>query len=390
MQINVNLPVEQRLANALAECERLRVENQQLRERLGLPEAEAATQSTNGSTEFNSTLAAVTSKSGADEKVKLFRSLFRGREDVYAARWEGRNGKIGYSPAYRKTWSNSFQKRPDEPKEYFPLTDQVIHDHLTGKLTVGVYPLLTDETRWFLAADFDKATWQDDVQAFLQTCADWKIPAALERSRSGRGGHVWIFFDAPLPAGLARKLGAAILTRTMERRHQLGLDSYDRFFPSQDTMPKGGLPFETEVERQPLLHQQHRPAVDDPHRPPLLVLEFIVKVPRPVMQVFCGRLVNLLEQAFPRGTRSEQGAGFIQQGAGCALGLAFATRCPARQPQTKGGQPTRNFKPFLQHRQARQRCVALRVQVLDDLQNFFRNGGAHGQQATSAGWFSQL
>ena len=116
----------------------------------------------------------------------------------------------------------------------------MIHDHLTGKLTAGVYPLLTDETCWFLAADFDKATWQDDVRAFLQTCADWKIPAALERSRSGRGGHVWIFFDAPLPAGLARKLGAAILTRTMERRHQLGLDSYDRFFPSQDTMPKGG------------------------------------------------------------------------------------------------------------------------------------------------------
>jgi len=182
----------------------------------------------------------VSAKSSPDEKVKLFRSLFRGRDDVYAVRWEGRNGKTGYSPAYQKTWSNPFQKKPDAPKEYFPLTDQVIQDHLTGELTAGVYPLLTDETCWFLAADFDKATWQDDVPAFLRTCADWHIPAALERSRSGRGGHVWIFFDAPLPAGLARKLGAAILTRTMERRHQLGLDSYDRFFPSQDTLPKGG------------------------------------------------------------------------------------------------------------------------------------------------------
>jgi superfamily II DNA or RNA helicase len=236
----VSFSVEQRLADALAECERLRVENQQLRERCGLPQVETAAQSTANTVEFDSTSATVTSKSSSDEKVKLFRSLFRGREDVYAVRWEGRNGKTGYSPAHRKIWSNSFQKRPDEPKEYFPLTDQVIHDHLTGKLTAGVYPLLTDETCWFLAADFDKATWQDDVRAFLQTCADWKIPAALERSRSGRGGHVWIFFDAPLPAGLARKLGAAILTRTMERRHQLGLDSYDRFFPSQDTMPKGG------------------------------------------------------------------------------------------------------------------------------------------------------
>jgi hypothetical protein len=159
---------------------------------------------------------------------------------VYALRWEGRNGKAGYSPACRKVWSNPLSNRPNKPKDLFPLTDQVIHDHLTGKITAGVYPLLTNETCWFLAADFDKATWQDDVRAFLQTCAEWNIPAVLERSRSGRGGHVWFFFETPLPAYLARKLGAAILTRTMERRHQLGLDSYDRFFPSQDTMPKGG------------------------------------------------------------------------------------------------------------------------------------------------------
>jgi hypothetical protein len=236
----VSLSLEQRLAAALAECERLHVDNQQLRARLNLPQVETAAVQSTASIDLNSIAAMVTSKSSSNEKVKLFRSLFRGREDVYATRWEGRNGKTGYSPAHRKIWSNSFQKRSDEPKEYFPLTDQVIHDHLTGKLTAGVYPLLTDETCWFLAADFDKTIWQDDVRAFLQTCADWKIPAALERSRSGRGGHVWIFFDAPLPAGLARKLGAAILTRTMERRPQLGLDSYNRFFPSQDTMPKGG------------------------------------------------------------------------------------------------------------------------------------------------------
>jgi superfamily II DNA or RNA helicase len=173
--------------------------------------------------------------------VKLFRSLFRGRDDVYAVRWEGRNnGKAGYSPAHRRVWGIHNQKNPDPPKEYFPLTDQVIHDHLTGKLTAGVYPMLTDETCWFLAADFDKATWQEDVGAFLHTCGEWQVPAVLEKSRSGRGGHVWLFFEAPLPASLARKLGAAILTRTMEHRHQLGLDSYDRFFPSQDTMPKGG------------------------------------------------------------------------------------------------------------------------------------------------------
>jgi hypothetical protein len=182
----------------------------------------------------------VTGKSTPDEKVKLFRNLFRGREDVYALRWEGRTGKTGYSPACRKVWGNPLSKHPDKLKKYFPLTDQVIHDHLTGKITAGIYSLLADETCWFLAADFDKTTWQDDVQTFLHTCTEWEVPAVLERSRSGRGGHIWIFFKAPLPARLARKLGAAILTRTMEQRHQLGLDSYDRFFPSQDTMPKGG------------------------------------------------------------------------------------------------------------------------------------------------------
>ena len=225
-----------RLAEALAECERLREENRQLRGRLELPVPEVAAPPAAASAPAG----AVTAKSSPEEKVKFFLSLFRGREDVYAVRWEGRNGKAGYSPACRRVWGKPFPKHSEEPQEYFPLTDQVIQDHLMGKLTAGVYPLLADETCWFLAADFDKTTWQEDVRAYLQTCGEWKVPALLERSRSGRGGHIWIFFAAPLSARLARKLGAAILTRTMERRHQLGLDSYDRFFPSQDTMPKGG------------------------------------------------------------------------------------------------------------------------------------------------------
>ena len=103
-----------------------------------------------------------------------------------------------------------------------------------------MYPLLLDETCWFLAVDFDKKTWQEDSRAFMDTCRELNVPAALERSRSGNGGHVWIFFDRAIPAITARKLGCVILARAMERRHQLGLDSYDRFFPSQDTMPKGG------------------------------------------------------------------------------------------------------------------------------------------------------
>ena len=227
---------ESKLAEAFAECERLREENRLLRGRLKLTTRESATEPP-----AEPALAcSVSAKSSPEEKVALFRSLFRGREDVYAVRWEGRNGKAGYSPASRRVWGGSIPLDSDSPREYLPLTDQILHDHLTGRITAGVYPMLTDETCWFLAADFDKATWQEDVRAYLHTCIEWNVPALLERSRSGRGGHVWVFFAAPLPARLARKLGAAILTRTMERRHHLGLDSYDRFFPSQDTMPKGG------------------------------------------------------------------------------------------------------------------------------------------------------
>src|SRR6516225_1927596 len=183
----------------------------------------------------------------ARKRIALFRGLFRGREDVYARRWENADGRHGYSPAAVKDWKAIRESRPEERKKvdqktrrFLPLTDAVIENHLLGTETVGVYPLLPDETCWFLAADFDKKTWEYDALAFLETCRELNVPAALERSRSGKGGHVWIFFERPLPAITARKLGCALLTRTMERRHQVGLDSYDRFFPNQDTMPKGG------------------------------------------------------------------------------------------------------------------------------------------------------
>ena len=182
-----------------------------------------------------------------EEKVRLFRELFRGREDIYALRWESPDGRKGYSPKSERDWKayhaakqEDRQRVDKETRKYLPLTDAVIRSHLTGEVTIGVYPLLLDETCWFLAADFDKKAWQEDAAAFLASCRDWDIPAALERSRSGKGGHIWIFFERAVAAALARKLGSALLTRTMERRHQIGLDSYDRFFPNQDTMPKGG------------------------------------------------------------------------------------------------------------------------------------------------------
>ncbi len=220
------------LKAALEECARLREENKNLRSRFGVPEqmpkpAEAPIFS-------------------VEDKVALFRSLFRGREDVYPVRWESKTGASGYSPACANEWRRPLCVKPRircsecENRELLPVTNELIQAHLSGKPTIGVYVLLPEETCWFLAVDFDKTTWKEDALAFLKTCEELNVPAALERSRSGNGGHVWIFFDSPLQAALARKLGSAIITYTMERHPQLGLSSYDRLFPSQDTMPKGG------------------------------------------------------------------------------------------------------------------------------------------------------
>ncbi|MBF0268883.1 MAG: DEAD/DEAH box helicase family protein [Alphaproteobacteria bacterium] len=195
----------------------------------------------------------VTGNSSPADKVSLFRSLFRGREDVFPKRWTNlKSGKSGYSPACANEWVTRLCGKPkvkctDCPnRRFLPVTDAVVAQHLRGEgldgrdFTIGVYPLLADETCWFLAADFDKTSWRDDISAFLETCRIKGIPAAVERSRSGNGGHVWIFFADPVPAGLARRLGAHILTETMERAPDLGFGSYDRFFPNQDTMPSGG------------------------------------------------------------------------------------------------------------------------------------------------------
>ncbi|MFP4452424.1 MAG: TOTE conflict system archaeo-eukaryotic primase domain-containing protein [Desulfobacterales bacterium] len=198
--------------------------------------------------------ARVNHHSTPDEKIALFRSFFRGRDDVYPRRFESRkSAKTGYQPACANEWEKGLcDKRSVKctqcPNQRFlAVTDTVIRWHLSGcddrgrDFVMGLYPMLADETCFFLAADFDKTTWQEDVQAFVETCQKMNLHAALERSRSGNGAHVWLFFKEPVPAVLARKLGSCILTRTMENRPDMGLDSYDRFFPNQDTLPKGGL-----------------------------------------------------------------------------------------------------------------------------------------------------
>jgi superfamily II DNA or RNA helicase len=179
-------------------------------------------------------------------KIALFRRLFRGRTDVYPLRWESAKGRSGYAPACGNEWKPGICHKPKvkcgdcSQRLLLPVTDKVIYDHLAGKHTVGVYPLLTDESCYFLAADFDEADWREDARAFLQSCHELNIPAALEISRSGNGAHVWIFFAEPVPAREARQLGAALISHTCDRTRQLSLSSYDRFFPNQDTLPKGG------------------------------------------------------------------------------------------------------------------------------------------------------
>ncbi len=187
------------------------------------------------------------SKLSTKEKVALFRRLFRGRTDVFPVRWESTNkGKSGYAPACANEWRAGVCEKPRIKcsncghRLLIPLSDTVVYKHLAGDHTVGVYPLLEDDRCHFLAVDFDEAEWREDACAFMQSCADLGVPAALEISRSGNGAHVWVFFASPVAARDARRLGTAIISHTCARTRQLKLSSYDRLFPNQDTMPKGG------------------------------------------------------------------------------------------------------------------------------------------------------
>ena len=187
------------------------------------------------------------SRLSTSEKVALFRRLFRGRMDVYPVRWESKtSGRSGYAPACANEWRAGVCEKPRikcgdcSYRLLIPVSDAVIYDHLAGEHTVGVYPLLEDDTCCFLAVDFDEADWRDDARAFMKSCKDLGVPAALEVSRSGEGAHAWVFFASRISARDARRLGTAIISHTCALTRQLKLESYDRLFPNQDTIPKGG------------------------------------------------------------------------------------------------------------------------------------------------------
>ncbi|CAN7196546.1 TOTE conflict system archaeo-eukaryotic primase domain-containing protein [Rossellomorea sp. LjRoot5] len=264
---NSNLQLQQ----VLLECKQLKQENRKLKELLKKHDICYEDQPPNRTSRTNK-------KQIIQERINLFSSLFKGRKDAYARRWESaKNGTSGYSPACKHEWHPTLCKKPHIKcsqcmnKEYLPFTDQVVYEHLSGEKTIGIYPLLDNDFCFFLAIDFDKGSWKKDVKAFMNVCKDLDIPTSVERSRSGNGAHVWIFFEEAVKASLARKLGHTLLSRTMEQHFALGMESFDRLFPNQDTLPKGGLgnlialPLQGESRKQGnsvFLNDQFEPIAD--------------------------------------------------------------------------------------------------------------------------------
>jgi len=232
-----------------SELHKLRDENQRLKTLLtrhGIAWKDSlSADSRRQATQILDTTPETTRYSTAD-KISLFRRLFRGRIDVYPQRWESTKGRSGYSPVCTNEWKKGICLKPKikcgdcSNRTLQPINDHVIYNHLAGKCTIGVYPLLTDNYCYFLAIDFDDASWRKDTKALMQTCNELAIPSSVEISRSGKGAHIWIFFAVPVSARDARHLGAALISRTCDRTHQLSLESYDRLFPNQDILPNGG------------------------------------------------------------------------------------------------------------------------------------------------------
>lgn len=251
--------VEQQLANILEKQKEAESTLQSLQEQLERADfttagtekhpdkAQAPTAQNLGNRSIHCSISHTPAAATPTDKVALFLSLFRGRDDVYPKLWQNqKSGRKGYSPACSNEWVRGVCEKPrvkcsECPNQGFlPVTAETVLDHLQGRHVMGVYPMLKDETCRLLAADFDKSCWREDVLAFTETCRRIGVPYAIERSRSGNRAHVWFFFASPVTAVTARKMGGFLITETMARRHQLSMASYDRLFPNQDTLPNGG------------------------------------------------------------------------------------------------------------------------------------------------------
>ena len=229
---------------ALQTIDSLRAENKHLKSKLGIVE-DAASATTNNRSAINK-------YSSVDIKIRLFRKLFSGRDDVFARRWYSKTtGKSGYQPVCENEWAEgicdkkAYKCSVCPNRKLLPLSDRAVYNHLAGKDeysrdVIGIYPMLPDDTCRFLCADFDDAEFEKDVAAYRSVCEELNLSVSIERSRSGNGAHAWLFFEEAVPADMARKMGTIILTKAMQLRGELSFKSYDRFFPNQDTMPVGG------------------------------------------------------------------------------------------------------------------------------------------------------
>ena len=237
-----------------AELRRLRAENARLLRLLELTPRQAAPPGPAQAGFFEAPPGAVHANSRPEEKVAFFGALFAARTDVYAVRYDNRRtGRTGWVPAMR----GGFRKGvPHAERAYLPLTAEVLAAHLSGKMHIGLYPLLDGDRCWWLASDFDGPDAMIDALMYMKAARALGVPAALEVSRSGVGAHVWVFFTAPVPAETARCLGTGFLREAMALRGRMKLASYDRLFPSQDLIPAVGVGF---LIAAPLF----RPARDD-------------------------------------------------------------------------------------------------------------------------------
>jgi superfamily II DNA or RNA helicase len=222
-----------------AELRRLRAENARLLRLLELTPGDAAPPGPAQAGFFEAPPGPVHANSGSEEKVAFFSALFGARTDVYAVRYDNRRtGKTGWVPAMR----GGFRKGvPPAERDYLPLTAEVLAAHLSGKMHIGLYPLLDGDRCWWLAADFDGPEAMIDALMYLKAARALGAPAALEVSHSGVGAHAWVFFTSPVSAATARRLGAGLLREAMALRGRMKLTSYDRLFPSQDLLPAGGV-----------------------------------------------------------------------------------------------------------------------------------------------------
>ena len=231
----------------------LKAEVEKLRKKLNMPEpARPVLNITAAPTKTEKDIAKVHNNSSPSQKIELFMSLFHGRTDVFAKRWQNaKTGKGWYQPACGNEWRRGICGKPKikcsfcSNRKLIPLDKSIIEAHLRGesavcKDVIGVYPLMQDETCYFLAADFDGENYQKDIAVFRGVCSEMNIPVAIERSRSGNGAHAWFFFADAVSAATARKFGSILITRAMNMRHDIGFKSYDRLLPNQDIMPKGG------------------------------------------------------------------------------------------------------------------------------------------------------